>query len=82
MSGYLIISRHAAMADDALDVNQMDVKPGGQQQIMRDMEYNGRVQMMYTVVRGQKVAKEMKAVLEEMGINTGGKNEEWMRKES
>ena len=29
-------SRHAAMADDALDVNQMDVKPGGQQRIMRD----------------------------------------------
>ena len=37
---------------------------------------------MYTVVRGQKVAKEMKAVLEEMEINTGGTNEEWMRKES
>ena len=38
------------MADDALDVNQMNVKPGGgQQQIMRDAEYNGRFQRMYTV---------------------------------
>ena len=69
------------MADNALDVNQMNVKPGGQQRIMRDTEYNGRVQRMYTVVRGQKVPKVMKAVLEERGINTAGKNVEWMRKE-
>ena len=41
---------------------------------MSDMEYNGRVQRMYTVVRGQKVTKGMKAVLEEIGINTAEKN--------
>ena len=67
-------SCHAAMAGDALDVNQMNVKPGGQQRIMRDTEYNGRVQRMYIVVRGQKVAKGMKALLEERRINTAGKN--------
>ena len=70
-----------AMADDALDVNQMNVKPGGQQRSMRDTEYNRRVQRMYIVVIGQKVAKEMKAVLEERRISTAGKNAEWMRKE-
>ena len=74
-------SCHAAMADDALEVSHMNVKPGGQQRIMRDTEYNGRIQRMYTVVRGEKVAKGMKAVLEERRINTNGKNAEWMRKE-
>ena len=29
-------SCHAAMADDALDVTKMNVKPGGKQRIMRD----------------------------------------------
>ena len=48
---------------------------------MRDTEYNGRVQRMYTVVRRQKVEKGMKAVLEERGINTAGKNAQWMHKE-
>ena len=48
---------------------------------MRDTEYNGRVQRMYTVVRRQKVEKGMKAVLEERGINTAGKNAQWMCKE-
>ena len=28
----------AAMADDTLDVNHMNVKPGGKQRIMRDTE--------------------------------------------
>ena len=74
-------SCHAAMADDALEVSHMNVKPGGQQRIMRDTEYNRRIQRMYTVVRGEKVAKGMKAVLEERRINTNGKNAEWMRKE-
>ena len=48
---------------------------------MRDTEYNRRVQRMYIVVIGQKVAKGMKAVLEERRISTAGKNAEWMRKE-
>ena len=34
MFGYLVC--HAAMADDALHVNAMNVKPGGKQRIMRD----------------------------------------------
>ena len=29
-------SCHAAMADDALDINHMNVKPGGKQRIMHD----------------------------------------------
>ena len=33
-------SCHAAMADDALDVNKMNVKPGGKQRIMRDTTWN------------------------------------------
>ena len=72
-------SCHAAMADDALDVNKMNVFPGGKQRIMRDTEYEGRVQQMYTVQGGQKVAKGMKRVLEERGISTAGRNGNWMR---
>ena len=74
-------SCHAAMADDALDVNHMNVKPGGKQRIMRDTEYDGRVQKMYTTVRGEKIAKGMRMVLEERGVSTAGKNADWMRKE-
>ena len=74
-------SCYTAMADDALDVNHMNVKPGGKQRIMCDTEYQGRVQKMYTLVRGENVAKGMKAVLEERGISIVGKNAEWMRKE-
>ena len=74
-------SCHAAMADDALDVNHMNVKPGGKQRIMRDTEYNERVQMMYTVCRGEKVAKGMKIVLKERGVSMAGKNADWMCKE-
>jgi hypothetical protein len=35
-------SCHAAMADDALDVSKLNVKPGGKQRIMRDTTWNGR----------------------------------------
>lgn len=47
-------SCHAAMADDALDVNHMNVKPGGKQRIMRDTEYDGRTQKLYTPLSGEK----------------------------
>ena len=60
-------SCHNAMADNALNVNRMNVNPGGAQKILRDTVYNGRSQIMYTIVRGQKVAKGMKRVLEERG---------------
>ena len=35
-------SCHAAMADDALDVSKMNVKPGGKQRIMRAQHGTGR----------------------------------------
>jgi len=41
-------SCHAAMADDSLDVNQMNVMPGGKQKIMRYGMFDGRVQKMVT----------------------------------
>ena len=73
-------SCHAAMADDALDVNAMNVKPGGKQRIMRDTIWNGKEWHMYTTARdGTKVAKGMKMVLEERGVSTAGKRANWMR---
>lgn len=60
-------SCHKAMADDALDVNARNIKPGGKQAIMRDTVWAGRPQRM---VFESGVAKGMKAVLEERGINT------------
>ena len=72
-------SCHNAMAEDALNVNSMNVKPGGAQKILRDTTYNGKAQRMYYISGGQKVAKGMKRVLEERGISTEGKNANWMR---
>ena len=74
-------SCHAAMADDALDVSKINVKPGGKQRIMRDTTWNGKVWKMYYTDRdGKKVAKGMKMVLEERGVSTAGKGGDWMRK--
>ena len=72
-------SCHAAMADDALDVNRMNVKPGGKQRIMRDTTWNGKVWKMYFTERDGKVAKGMRMVLEERGVSTVGKGGDWMR---
>ena len=36
---------------------------------------------MYTIVRGEKIPKGMKMMLEEHVVSTAGKNGEWMRKE-
>ena len=58
-------SCHAAMADDALVAGKMNVKPGGMQKIMRDTSWNGRIQKMYFMQGGRKVAKGIKLVLEE-----------------
>ena len=63
-------SCHNAMAEDALNVNSMNVKPGGAKKILRDTTYNGKAQRMYYISGGQKVAKGMKRVLEERGIST------------
>ena len=51
-------SCHAATVDEALDVNRMNVRPGGKQRIMRDTTWNGRVWKLYNTERdGKKVAK-------------------------
>ena len=71
-------SCHAAMADDALDVNAMNVKPGGKQRIMRNTIWNGQSWCMYTTARDvTKVAKVMKTILEECGVSTAG-GADWM----
>lgn len=60
-------SCHTAMAEDALDVNRMNVKPGGKQSIMHDTIWSGQVQKMYD---SSGVPKGMKQVLHEHGICT------------
>ncbi len=72
-------SCHNAMADDALNVNRMNVNPGGAQRIMRDTSFGGKEQKMYFMQNGLKIAKGMKMVLEERGVSTEGKNKEWMK---
>ena len=69
-------SFHAAMADDALDVNQMNVKPGGMQRVMRDGVWNGKSQAMNFSIG---VPKGLRVVLEERGVNTRGMRAEEMR---
>ena len=69
-------SCHAAMVDDALYVNKMNVRSGGKQRIMHDTAWNGKEWRMYTTARdGTKV----EGVLEERGISTVGKGADWMR---
>ena len=46
---------------------------------MQDTVYNGKVQKMYTMNKGEKVAKRTKMVLEDRSISTGGKKANWMR---
>ena len=70
-------SCHVAIADDALEVGKMNVKPGGKQKIMHDMTCNGRIlKMYYTHHDGRKVAKGMKMILEEQSISTAGETAE------
>ena len=59
-------SCHKAYAPDALNANKMNFNPGGVQRLMRDTMWAGKVQRM---VFGN-VAKGMKKVVEEQGINT------------
>ena len=60
------------MSDDALDVNKINVNPGGKQRCMRDGCWNGQVQKMVT---SSGVSKGLHSVLEERGVNTHGMNE-------
>ena len=54
-------SCHTARADDALDVNRMNVNPGGKQPKMRDTVWAGKVQKL-TYSLG--IPKELRVVLE------------------
>ena len=81
-SGYKIVwmfdhsSCHSAMAEDSLDVNHMNVNPGGEQRIMRDGWWGGKPQKM-TDAHG--VPKGLKRVHAERGINTAQLHQPEMR---
>ena len=70
-------SCHAAMADDALDANKMNVNPGGKQRKMRDTTWQGKDQKMCFVLG---ILKGMRQVLQEREVNTDGMNGDEMRK--
>ncbi len=69
-------SCHAAMGEDSLDVNHMNVNPGGEQRVMRDGWWGGEVQKM---VNARGIPKGMKRVLEERGVYTAKLNQKEMR---
>ena len=71
-------SGHTAFADDALNVNRMNVRSGGAQPKMRDTMWMGRVQKM---VLPDGTPKGMKKVLIERGINVTKMIAEQMRNE-
>ena len=58
---------HAALGDDALDVKEMNVKPGGKQCIMNDTIWQGQIQ---TFAFRDGTAKGMKRIILERGIDT------------
>lgn len=60
-------SGHRAFKEDSLNVNRMNVNPGGAQPIMRDTLWNGKVQRM-VLPNGQP--KGMRLVLQERGVDT------------
>ena len=62
-------SCYAAMPDDALDVSKMNVNPGGKQRIMRDGWWGGKPQKMNFSLG---IAKGLRQVLEERGVDTRG----------
>ena len=60
---------HTKTPSDALNVNSMNVFPGGTQAVMRDTVWAGEVQKM---VFDDGTPKGMKQVLEERGVDTAG----------
>ena len=62
-------SGHTAFPMDALNVNRMNVKPGGQQPAMHDTVWNGKVKKM---VYADGTPKGMKAVLREGSVDVRG----------
>ena len=69
-------SCHAAMSEDALDVNHMNVNPGGKQRVMRDGWWGGMPQAMNFALG---VPKGLQRVLEERGVRTQGMVADKMR---
>jgi len=67
-------SCHSAMADDALDVNKMNVNPGGKQRIMCDTVW------VQSLTFSLGIPKGMKRVLQERGVDTTGMIADDMRK--
>ena len=63
------VPSHTKMPSDALNVNVMNVFPGGTQAAMRDTVWAGEVQKM---VFEDGTPKGMKQVLEERGVDTVG----------
>jgi len=69
-------SGYTAFADDALNVNRMNVRPGGAEAILHDTVWNGMSQRM---VLSDGRPKGMKRVHEERGVNTKGMKAERMQ---
>ena len=70
-------SCHGAYADDALNANKMNMKPGGKQPAMRNTVWRGKE---YSMVFNLGVPKGLLQVLKERGVDTRMKLED-MRKE-
>ena len=70
-------SGHTAYAEDALNVNRMNVNPGGSQPKMHETTWNGKVQRM---VDSKGTPKGMRQVLMERGIDVRGMKADDMRK--
>ena len=77
-------SGHTKKADNALNVNVMNVKPGGKQPVLRDTIFkkDGKdvKQKMYFTESGKKVPKGLRLVLEERGYDVNGLNQEGLCK--
>ena len=69
-------SCHAAMVDDALDANKMNVNPAGKQRKMRDTVWRGVGQSMND---SRGVPKGMRQVLRERDVDVSGMNGDQMR---
>ena len=67
---------HKKCAEDALNTEKMNVRPGGKQPLLRDTIFDGKVQKM---ILDDGRAKGMKTVLEERGVETKGMNADKMR---
>ena len=67
---------HRKVAEDALNADKMNIGPGGKQPIMRDTVWGGAVQKL---VDEDGVAKGMRTILQERGVDTTGMTAKDMR---